>query len=589
MLKHCSLAVAQPAPSHQLVEMGSQVPEEIFLPVSQQEEDVEALAELRKIEEGQSSPKAAPRNNAAVHVQESQETASQYTRFRLLGKQPAPPEMQVPSQGAQMRVPTPGEQALASEAWREMVLLEGDVRRQHMHWTHSRTTNAADRQPESFTREGFFGHLAQCYKEVNPEPANPLGSILLFGAVAKERHAACDTEGARYEHHHAPTYTSKRHCWKPVADLSYKKYRVKLHAADHAGYATMYNYIPQATPKKPASELDAPTKIFHSTDHPKGDVLRKLLRLGAQSARALAPRRLAGSKRVAAPVDAEVANDMKRFRRGDVFGMVATEGVRSTLEIQNLASQRANAGDTRLAEFCTSCGEEQLDELVRSAVAVIEAPIKMERQAASRMDLLRRSASEGTCCCNGIWMPAATRLLNHHKEDISKFCQDVCAALEMGATRGTNMAIVGVPGCGKSMLFEPLDEIFVVMGKPEAKNSFVFAGLLDAQVLLWHEYKHKDSIVLFEDLLAVLVGERLDVRIPHKKAQSHRNNAPMFYTSNSMMAVVREDRAKMELLNTAMAERFCTRVWTQPIPKAARISALPRCGRCCSQFFLMNR
>ena len=186
-------------------------------------------------------------------------------------------------------------------------------------------------------------------------------------------------------------------------------------------------------------------------------------------------------------------------------------------------------------------------------------------------------------------MPAATRLLNHLKEDISKFCQDVCAALEMGATRGTNMAIVGVPGCGKSMLFEPLDEIFVVMGKPEAKNSFVFAGLLDAQVLLWHEYKHKDSIVLFEDLLAVLVGERLDVRIPHKKAQSHRNNAPMFYTSNSMMAVVREDRAKMELLNTAMAERFCTRVRTQPIPKAARISALPRCGRCCSQFFLMNR
>ena len=40
-------------------------------------------------------------------------------------------------------------------------------------------------------------------------------------------------------------------------------------------------------------------------------------------------------------------------------------------------------------------------------------------------------------------------------------------ALEVGAKRGKNIALIGEPGCGKSMMFEPFDEIFTVMGKRE--------------------------------------------------------------------------------------------------------------------------
>ena len=126
-----------------------------------------------------------------------------------------------------------------------------------MHWTHVRTQSVEDRQPESFTREEFWLFLCRVYQEVYPKLANKTGSILLFGAVAKEHHASSTDEACRAEHHHAPTYCSKRHMWKAVAEHAHRAHKVKLHAACHTGYSSMYSYICCPSPKKPHSELDA--------------------------------------------------------------------------------------------------------------------------------------------------------------------------------------------------------------------------------------------------------------------------------------------------------------------------------------------
>jgi hypothetical protein len=489
---------------------------------------------------------------------------------------------------------SPGEQAVAAEAWHELVALDDNARRQHIRWVHARTEDAEDKQPESFSRAQFFEHLCRCYEEAYPEPANKHGSICLFGLVAKESHAASTQDGMRYEHHHAPTYCSKRHMWKSVADISYKKYRVKLHAACHSGYASMYNYVKNPSSKKPLSELDA--EVWLSADHPRGKVLQRLLEVGEQHTRGFGGRkRKAPSSSAAAiggggdAVSPAVVHEPVRFRRGDVFRLVAKDGVRSVLEVQAMAAQRAMDGDESLAEFCTSCGEETVAEMVRSAVAILEAPKMLALKASSRMDLLRRAGAESQCVCQGAWASGARALLCHHGEDISRFCQDVCRALDMGACRGVNMAIVGEPGSGKSMIFEPLASIFIAMGKPESKSTFPLAGTLDAHILLWHEYKHKDSMILFEDLLALTVGEGLEIRVPHRKNVPHVNNAPLFYTSNSRLRVVRDDPDEMLRLNNAMDERFCMRLWRKPIPMESRVLNFPKCGRCCAQFLLMNR
>ena len=94
--------------------------------------------------------------------------------------------------------------AIADEAWSELVALDTGARRNHVHYTHVRTHDEEHRQPDQFSRGEFWEHLCAVYREVYPEPANASGSILLFGAMAKERHAESADEALRAEHHHAP-------------------------------------------------------------------------------------------------------------------------------------------------------------------------------------------------------------------------------------------------------------------------------------------------------------------------------------------------------------------------------------------------
>ena len=139
------------------------------------------------------------------------------------------------------------------------------------------------------------------------------------------------------------------------------------------------------------------------------------------------------------------------------------------------------------------------------------------------------------------------------------------------------------------MPFEPFDSIFTVMGKPQAGSTFALANVMAAHVLLWNEYKHKDSIVMLEDLLALAAGERMEIRVPHAVNQTWRNTAPLIFTSNSPLTVFREDPGSMARLNVAMGERFCTRTWHNIIPHEHREPQFPKCPRCCATFFLMYR
>ena len=500
-------------------------------------------------------------------------------RRRLVGKQ-APSAASVWQTMSKQSIAS---RALVSEQWSEVSALCEGKQRQHVHYTHVRTLDLADRQPESFTRAEFYGHLERCYAEAYPESANRSGSILLFGAVAKERHAAAE-DGTRDEHHHAPTYCAKRHYWSKVAKLSYEKYRVKLNAVAHDNYYSMYRYITQPSAKKPLSELDQ--EVFLSQDHPRGESLRKLLEAGAVHANSMR-----GRKRNVGDKNDSGASmpKAKRIRLGDVYDFVVSHGVRTVLDLKALACKSASQGDTRLAEFCTAMGDEKLNQAIQNALGVLAAPQLQLVQGASRMELLRHAAINGPCRCQGVWVPGALRVLENNGENAAQFCKDVCRALEVGARRGTNVAVVGEPGCGKSMLFESFDGIFSVMGKPQRGSSFPLASAIDADVLLWQDWKHDDATVLFEDMLSFLVGERIDIRVPHQKNVSFRNTSPLFYTSNSFLQVTRRDAALAQRLNDAMAERFTTRVWTKPLPPIERVADFPQCAKCCANFYLMYR
>ena len=160
-------------------------------------------------------------------------------------------------------LPPPALAALADAAWSELTALTEETRRKHIHWVHVRTNNADHKQPDTFTREAFWQHLCRVYKDVFPRPQNGTGSILLFGCVAKERHAASANEAERAEHHHCPCYTQEQHRWSSVARRSLEL-GVKLHAAFHNGCTMMYVYVRCHSPKKPVSTVAQCRSQSHS-------------------------------------------------------------------------------------------------------------------------------------------------------------------------------------------------------------------------------------------------------------------------------------------------------------------------------------
>lgn len=466
------------------------------------------------------------------------------------------------------------EEAIVAEAWGDIVALAADAQRQHVHYTHIRTRNANNRQPDSFTRSEFWDHMVQVYKDVYPEPANSTGSILLFGAVAKERHAAAadDGDALRAVHHHCPTYCSKRHYWRRVAKRSYEHYGVKLHAAAHEGYTAMWTYLSCPSPRKPASELDA--EIFMSPDHPRGDVLRRLLEAGAAHQRAFRGRQGAdGSQR------------MKRERVPDIFDLVHNKGLRTVDAVQAHAHEEAAAGRPALASLCTKQGH-KLPLWLKNAAAMHGAAGRAQRAAMTLQQKLEHAAHNIHCCCGGVWGMGAVTILSNNSIDPESFCMAVRRACALGALRGANVACVGVGGCGKSTLLEPLEDIFHCMPKPQQGSTFPFADLAEYDVLLWQDYSHHEDTLRFTDLLSMFVGESFGVRVPGARNEKVGNKAPIFYSGRAAMTATRGSPGAQAELNRMMAERFTTFAFVEPLPPSSRKADWPKCGRCAAAFYL---
>ena len=93
----------------------------------------------------------------------------------------------------------------------DLAHLAKNARRKYVHWTHVRTRDASHVQPSAFTRQAFYAHLATCYAEAYPLLESRTGSILQFGVVASEKHAASQSEQHRDEHKHAATASTCQH------------------------------------------------------------------------------------------------------------------------------------------------------------------------------------------------------------------------------------------------------------------------------------------------------------------------------------------------------------------------------------------
>ena len=418
------------------------------------------------------------------------------------------------------------------------------------------------------------------------------------------------TPGLCRTHKHAPTFCAEPIYWNKVAKRSLDAYGVKLNAVAHDSCADMYAYVREPSAKKPLPVLDAepygphqalrkpnvrhavPTQFLRinlcvsrcigwlclSPHHPKGETLTKLLGACRKSSAMHSAKRVSARVRPGAPA--------VRDRAPRLFDVVREHGLRNVTALEAHACKEAESGRTALAEFCTKHGD-KLQAYLSAAQSVAAAPAKLPLLGATRMDKLRRVAAEGQCDCGGEWQPGAAKILGANDIPVTKFCEAICAALQLGARRGVNVGCVGAGGCGKSTLLEPLEFIFETLGKPERGSTFPLGNLPVADVILWQDYEHHEETVVFTDLLSVFVGESMELRSPGKLNSKFRNNAPLFYSGRVPLQCSRpRDRAAETVLNGMMAERFHTFKFFKPLPEAERKADWVHCAKCCAEFYL---
>ena len=89
-----------------------------------------------------------------------------------------------------------------------------------------------------------------------------------------------------------------------------------------------------------------------------------------------------------------------------------------------------------------------------------------------------------------------------------------------------------------------------------------------------------------EDLLSVLVGERVEIRKEGGKNCSHKNTSPMFYTHTKVWSLQLDDPEDAVAQLTAMTERFKIFRFANPLPMGERLADSPSCGKCFAKLVL---
>ena len=490
------------------------------------------------------------------------------SRRRLQGKQPPP------DRSSMLRTAVQAQAHGLECADDTLQPLGPKVRRNHVHYTHVRTRNPAHRQPHSFTRQEFYEHIDTCYRLAYPDPDTLTGSILIFGGVAKERHAKAFGTHLRDEHHNCITFCSAQHYWEKVVRVSRENFQVYLNAVAHTGYTEMWQYLKDATPKKPLHELDA--EMYLSPLHPRGQELANLLEAGARSRACRTGHQSALGRG---------HGRGKRARVDSVFDLIRTQNIHTAEDFESFASTEAAAGRLAVAELCTRAGH-NLTRTIQNARRVIDAARLADERTMSLVDKLLRAARDLPCECGGAWAVGAAQILLNNGIDRRVFSAAIIRALKMGAKRGVNIGLVGRAGSGKSTLLQPLEKVFKTASKPQQNSSFPLSNTVHCDLLLWQDYKHHEQTVSFTDILSFLVGESVDVRVPGERNIKVCNAAPMFYSGRApISSSFSEPAARLEY-DGMMMERFTTFFFTVPISMDERRPDHPQCAKCCAQFYL---
>jgi hypothetical protein len=280
----------------------------------------------------------------------------------------------------------------------------------------------------------------------------------------------------------------------------------------------MWNYISDASTKKPQAELDRDP--WTSPNHPPLEEL-PLPEAHLQ--------RLWAIGQGAAPGRAK-PKSMKVLEFYDVM-REHSEEVRTEEDLWALARTRQDTGDRKLMEFLLS--RRDLPQLLERVAKAEGAPENAKRSRQSRLQILEEVCTTGRCVCAepGRWKAAAQEVVHLNGYRSQELEVAILEALELGRAKMRTIMIVGGTNRAKSFCLKPLALVYRAYTSPDT-GSHQLADLKGSEVLWLNEFEFDASFMPWRKLKDFLEGEPPKVAVPKNEGRNYifRSDAPVFCT-----------------------------------------------------------
>ena len=273
----------------------------------------------------------------------------------------------------------------------------------------------------------------------------------------------------------------------------------------------------------------------------------------------------------------------------EVSQIVVRQGIKSRLELLAFAQDQQKEGKADLAQFIVNRGAKVVEEAIRVAWELSEAPRLVTRSRQSRLERLK-VASEGNCVsnCNKKWLELATNIMARNNIETSQFAGAVRVLLEEGRGKYRNIIITGPANCGKTFILNPLNVIYDTFTNP-ATATFAWVGVENCEVIFLNDFRWSAQILPWHNFLLLLEGQL--VRFPAPKTHyAHdivfEQDSPIFCTANEHFSFVRGgavDRVETEMMRV----RWRSFNFFSQIGKDEQVIILS-CPRCFADFILHN-
>ena len=313
------------------------------------------------------------------------------------------------------------------------------------------------------------------------------------------QHWACclekHSEGGNHYHLSLKLTGAKR--WIEAKRSFEEKHLIIVNFSDHEGYYSAYCYI---------SKYDE--TVFHSRGHPNLDEVGSPRTKRCQQS--YRKRRSAGQSEE----KTGHAKKIQRLSNLEVFDFIVKEEIKTETELLAVANEQRQEGKKDLANFVLSCTSKSLNDLIEQTWKMRKASLTLERQKASRMDLIRE-AVRGDCVpsCYGAWLQCAKEVLINNKVHPILFAHSVRELLVLGRGKYRNVIVVGPTNCGKTFLLKPLELVFKTFSNPAA-DKYAWVGADNAEIILLNDFRWSKELIEWKSFLLLLEGDSVSLPAP---------------------------------------------------------------------------